>query len=109
MSWEAESAPSSEQEREWGDREPGRTPLPAQAVRSWVPPTRSTAWGRVPGTSLPSSARLPGSGGLALNSPLGELQRGGEQATPMCNALGEGGGCGNTPSLTPHFISGKAS
>lgn len=102
VSWEAESAPSSEQERVQGDREPGRTPLPGQALWSWVTQTPST----FPGTSLPSSARLLASGGLAPNSPLGELQRGVEGSRPHRCAMPWGGGCGSIP---PHFISGEAS
>ena len=93
VSWEAESAPSSEQERVQGDREPGRTPLPAQALWSWVTQTPST----FPGTSLPSSARLLASRGLAPNSPLGKLQRGGEGSRPHRCAMPWGGGLWQHP------------
>jgi len=66
-------------------------PLPAQGLQSWETQTPSPAWGRIPGTSLPSSARLLASEGLALDQPdqpPGERQRGGKQASPVCNAPG---------------------
>lgn len=50
-----------------GDQEPGHMPLPAPGLWSWETQAPSLAWGRIPGTSLPSSARLLESGGLALD------------------------------------------
>lgn len=107
--------------RHFGDLCPGRQSQPraqsrrgyreagSQAAHPSPPrPCGSAAWGHIPGTSLPSSARLlAGGGGWGVTGPqltpwraTDESGAGPTDPTDRCNALG-GRGCGNIPPL-PH-------